>query len=255
MLGINLNLPIKYKYASLRFFKSEEKHVTRFCEDNVLLLVYDGTLKFSENGKQIEVNKGEYYVQKKNCFQGGEIPSNAPKYLYIHFDGEWADSDDVLPYFGKFDYLIFKELIEQIDNSSHQNEPYSVMQYLMLKLMLSLRVTLRKNGIINDIVLFIENNLQKIASLSVICSEFHYSKNYVIRIFNKEFGISPIQYVNEVKINKAKYLLETTSKQLSEIANECGYLDYPYFYKRFIKQTGISPQAWRKQKHQNPFIT
>jgi AraC-like DNA-binding protein len=68
-----------------------------------------------------------------------------------------------------------------------------------------------------------------------LCDKFHYSKNYIIRIFNKELGVSPIQYINHEKIKRAMYLLETTSKPIGEIAIECGYSDYPYFYKKFVQ--------------------
>ena len=76
---------------------------------------------------------------------------------------------------------------------------------------------------------------------------FHYSKNYVLRVFRKEYGNSPIQYLNEVKLKRAMYLLETTSRPTGEIAAACGYADYPYFYKRFVEKTGLAPRKWRKR--------
>ena len=66
MIGIDLDRVITYKHASLRFFKEKEHHITRLCEDNVLLLVFEGVLRFSENEEEIEVSAGEYYIQKKN---------------------------------------------------------------------------------------------------------------------------------------------------------------------------------------------
>ena len=47
MQGIDLNKPIRYKTASLRFFKEGEHHISRRCPEDVLLLVYDGVLRFS----------------------------------------------------------------------------------------------------------------------------------------------------------------------------------------------------------------
>ena len=69
MLGIDLNRSIKYKCASFRYFEKHEHHVARFCRDNVLLLIFEGILRFSENDEQIEVHAGEYYIQKKDCHQ------------------------------------------------------------------------------------------------------------------------------------------------------------------------------------------
>ena len=64
MYVIDLKKPIEYIYASFRYFEDGEKHVTRFCKHDVLLLVFDGVLKFTENGEDYEIHKGEYYIQK-----------------------------------------------------------------------------------------------------------------------------------------------------------------------------------------------
>ena len=65
MAGIDLNKNVVYKFASFRYFEKMEHHINRFCKDNVLLLVFDGVLRFSENGEETEVRAGEYYVQKR----------------------------------------------------------------------------------------------------------------------------------------------------------------------------------------------
>ena len=79
MQGVNLDKPIRYINASLRFFKDGEHHVECFCEDDVLLLVYSGVLRFSENGEQKEISAGEYYIQRHGMHQGGETASDNPK--------------------------------------------------------------------------------------------------------------------------------------------------------------------------------
>ena len=53
MLGVDLGKPMCCKYASFRFFEEKEHHITRFCTDNVLLLVFAGVLRFSEDGEEI----------------------------------------------------------------------------------------------------------------------------------------------------------------------------------------------------------
>lgn len=253
MIGIDLNKPILYKYASFRSFQKKEHHITRYCRDNVLLLVYDGVLRFSEDGVEQEVCAGEYYIQRKNCHQKGLIVSYGPKYLYVHFDAEWTDSSDALAYSGRFDFQRLFELMKRIDTASHQNETYISLQYLFFQLLLSLKTKSEKNPMAAQLSKYVEENVEKTASLDDICEAFHYSKNYIIRIFNKEFGISPVQYINEVKLRRAMYLLETTSKPIGETATECGYADYAYFYKRFIQKTGTSPQKWRKHIQVSPF--
>ena len=251
-MGIDLNKPVQYKYASFRYFKKNEHHLVRFCEDNVLLLVYEGVLRFSEDGVQKEVHAGEYYIQEKNHHQAGEIASDSPHYLYVHFDAEWTNEVGTLAPSGRFDFSVLSELMEKIDAAEHENLLYSEKQYLFLKLLLSLNVSPLKSRVAQRFSDYIEKNIYEISSLADLCDAFHYSKNYVIRIFNKEFGVSPIQYINDVKINRAMYLLERTSLPIKDIIEECGYSDYPYFYKRFVRKTGISPLKWRTRKQQNP---
>lgn len=65
MIGINLDKPMEYVYASFRYFEEGEKHTTRICKDDVLLLVFDGILAFTEDGVDVSVGAGEYYIQKK----------------------------------------------------------------------------------------------------------------------------------------------------------------------------------------------
>lgn len=252
MAGIDLNKNVIYKFASFRYFENAEHHVTRFCKDNVLLLVFDGVLRFSEDGVEKEVRAGEYYVQRKNVYQAGEIASDEPKYFYVHFDAEWSDSEENFPQKGKFNLTELSELMKKLDAVAHGDSTHAERQYLFLKLILMLKekpLTSRTASRLSD---YIEENLDKISSLSDICETFHYSKNYIIRLFKKEFGLSPIQYINDAKIKRAMYLLETTSRPVKEITEECGYSDYPYFYKRFVRKTGSSPLRWRAQIQKNP---
>ena len=249
-MGIDLNLPIRCKLAS---FEKKEHHITRFCGDNVLLLVYEGVLRFSENGQEQEVRAGEYYIQRKNSYQAGAVASDAPQYLYVHFDAEWIDSPEALAHKGRFDPELLFALMTKIDRASYQKAPHAELQYLFLKLLLLLREKPERDPLAEELSRYVEKHLERILSLSDLCEEFHYSKNYIIRLFRREFGMSPIQYMNEMKMKRAMYLLETTSKPLGEIAAACGYADYPYFYKRFVQKTGMSPLTWRKQMQENPF--
>lgn len=255
MHGISMEHPILYKHASLRFFEKNERHVNRFCRDDVLLLVYEGTLRFSEDGESVEVGAGEYYIQRKNRTHEGDRVSDAPKYLYVHMDAVWCEEGSLLPVRGRFDYAELAGLMGRLDAASHEGQPYTACEYLLLKLILSLkRREERKDTAGARIAAYIEAHLKDISSLADLCDEFHYSKNYIIRIFNREFGVSPVRYINDARIERAKYLLETTSESIGEILDACGYLDYAYFYKCFVRRCGVSPAKWRKQVQENPIF-
>ena len=252
MFGIDLNSPITYFNASLRFFKKDEQHVTRLCNCDVLVLVFDGVLRFSENNVPVEVCANEYYIQRKDSYQSGEVTSDSPKYLYVHFNAVWCTGESALPRRGHFQYDEICDLIKELDAASHDKHIFCEQQYLFLKLLMALRKNTLKPSLAKSISEFIDQNIKSISSFSDVCERFHYSKNYIERVFKKEFDMSPVQYIHHAKIKYAMYLLETTSMPIGQISEECGYFDYPYFYKRFIKNLGCSPSEWRKKIHSDP---
>lgn len=82
--------------------------------------------------------------------------------------------------------------------------------------------------------------------MAVLCriSESHFS-----RTFSRDAGESFINYVNRMKVNQSKVLLRTTSKTVSQIANEFGYADPSNYISIFKKFEGITPQVYRQYKY------
>ena len=82
------------------------------------------------------------------------------------------------------------------------------------------------------------------------CLEAHgYCADHMRRIFTDAVGMSPVEYLTEVRIKAAKQLLENPSTSSNTISNICelsGYNDIGYFSKIFKKKTGISPSEYRK---------
>jgi AraC-like DNA-binding protein len=73
------------------------------------------------------------------------------------------------------------------------------------------------------------------------------TKTYFIRLFKQEFGISPVQYINRKKVERAQLLLFTTDKSVKEIAYLLGISDHSYFIRLFRKVAGITPLDYRRQ--------
>ena len=74
------------------------------------------------------------------------------------------------------------------------------------------------------------------------------TKAYLIRLFKQEFGISPLQYINKKKVERAQLLLCTTDMTVKEIAYKLGFNDKSYFIRMYRKVTGTTPQEYRKQQ-------
>lgn len=255
MYGIDLNRPIEFKICSLRFFDEGERHISRFCTHDVLLMVYEGVLRFTENGESVEVSPGEYYIQKHDAYQSASEASSSPKYLYVHFLAEWIDSQDALPRCGKFDYDSLSPIMNRLDRLSHEDRTYTEKTGLFFNILSALyRSHMRSDELAGQIARYLSKNYLNVSSLEDVCSEFHYSKNYIINIFKSEYGMTPFEYINDLKIKRAMYLLEVTSGSIEDIARESGFNHYSHFYRLFMRKNGMSPFAWRNNKKLNPFI-
>jgi AraC-like DNA-binding protein len=72
------------------------------------------------------------------------------------------------------------------------------------------------------------------------------SDDYLTFCFRKEFGVTPIAYLNRYRVNQAKHLLSNTHKSITEIALEVGFSDSGYFSRIFRREVGVSPTAYRQ---------
>lgn len=248
MRGIDLNKPILYKCSSLRFFDENEYHINRICADDVLLLVYEGTLRFLENGTPYEITAGQYHIQQHGSEQIGHLPSDSPKYLFIHFLGNWDDHEATLNYCGDFDYAALKELMEKADRIAHEN--YTQIEQMavffeILSVLYRNRLPIVKG---HDIAEYIQQHFNEKITLEILSKEFNYSKNQIVNIFNKNYSQTPIDYLNKIRIQKALHLLEVTSSSAESIAGACGFHNYSHFYRLFVRQTGVSPAQWRNRR-------
>ncbi len=243
-----MNRPITYAYSSLRFFNQGGHHISRRCPEDVLLLVYDGVLRFHEDGMPYEIRPGQYHIQRKGSLQIGKQASDAPKYLYVHFLAEWADSGAVLPRSGTFEYAKFKTTIEDMDTLAHANAPYIIQSGKFYELLSMLYQKIPTDTLADHIADFIAKECPKDISIERLCKEFHFSKNHIINTFKKAFGMTPIAYMNHLRLKQAEYRMIVTSDSLEQISLQCGFQTYSHFYKLFLRKNGQSPEQWRKDK-------
>ena len=72
------------------------------------------------------------------------------------------------------------------------------------------------------------------------------TRNHLSVVFKQQFGISPMEYRNEIRLTRAKELLRDTNVPITEIAQEIGFDSLPSFYAFFRKHVGETPKEYRK---------
>jgi AraC-like DNA-binding protein len=83
-----------------------------------------------------------------------------------------------------------------------------------------------------------ELNISKTAAKNSI------TPNHLCRIFRQELGVSPLEYINSLRLQHARELLTNSSLNVSQIALETGFQDPNYFSRLFKKRIGVSPSQY-----------
>ena len=74
------------------------------------------------------------------------------------------------------------------------------------------------------------------------------SVNHLIKVFKQHTGLTPVQYISKMRVDKAKVLLEQGDIGILDIAYSIGYESLSTFYKCFKDQTGCTPNEYRKYR-------
>lgn len=81
-----------------------------------------------------------------------------------------------------------------------------------------------------------------------------HESTYLYRIFKKEFGVTPIKYINDLKLTKAKEFLTNSSMDVTEISEALGFYSVHYFSKCFKEKENITPLEFRKKVGNNIYM-
>jgi len=74
------------------------------------------------------------------------------------------------------------------------------------------------------------------------------SQNHLIRLFRQEFHKTPLEYTNNMRVEKAMKMISTMDTNIADIALQCGFGSLSTFYVLFKKQVGLVPKEYRKNK-------
>ena len=241
-------------------------HRPRGRLDYQILYIASGKAHFFFKGKEEIVSAGNMVIYR---------PKEEQRYYYygvdhtevywVHFTGN--DVKNIIRKYGISDDMhvvhtgtslefkkIFLQIIQELKLCKEDYEEMCVTYLKQLLIMIHRTLSAKPRGKshvvmeeINAAVQYFHNNYNKPISIEEFAASQHMSVSWFIRNFKEYTNSTPAQYLLSLRISNAQTLLETTSYNVTEIADIVGYDNPLYFSRIFKKQVGLSPSEFRKQ--------
>lgn len=144
----------------------------------------------------------------------------------------------------------FVNLIENATNSTSLDKLYEKMIRDYCHLVKN-KSTIQYSPIVRQTIHYIEFNLNSKFNLNDLAKNLGVSVPYLASQFKKEVNVTIITYMNQLRINTAIKLLNTSTLSIQDIALHVGIYDNNYFTKVFKKQINITPTEYRRQLYDN----
>jgi YesN/AraC family two-component response regulator len=94
---------------------------------------------------------------------------------------------------------------------------------------------------------YIHENFSQPISRRDIAGYVNIAEDYLTFCFRQELGTTPIKYLQRYRVNRAKELIKGGPTSITEIARLVGFADSGYFSRIFHRETGMSPEAFRRE--------
>lgn len=244
---------VGYFYYEPDYFLKREQY-----NSFLVMLITKGSCTLTLKNKQLTAYKGD--VVFLNCYEphayGSETEWEAS---WLHFDGPLASLhyEHITSNWGNViatkNTHIFEHNLNKICNIFRNSQPIreaTISKYITL-ILTELLLTSSTSSIPNaslqleDTITYITENFVEPISLSDLATRASLSPFYFTRIFTKETGMTPHQYLIATRLNAAKFLLKTTTFSIKEIAFNSGFTSESSFCTTFKKWESLTPSAYR----------
>lgn len=236
-----------------------------------ILFVTGGHGAFINNGNQRPLSKGDIVITNPYVSHT-EIslppPSQPLEYIVISLDEIYFTPEDAEEIFSDRSYIYnisahwneienFLERIQQEINTEALLWENAVLSIINELLILILRFTnlnnlhtegtmptTHSNRIVWLVRQYMEQYYAEPITLNMLAEKFYINKFYLERCFKQIVGCTPLAYLKNVRIDRAKTLLLSTDFTISEISLQVGFASASHFAKTFQKVTGMTPSAF-----------
>jgi len=240
------------KALSLKFFNSRKKVLSysdiNLCHTRKKFLDYEQLEELKKSirncdSTKMEILVGNYFEELKS---GNYLLPSQFIDLVIHTVADVIKSIQSVTgedFYNDF-ILEKKDLLKKCeDYSSLKKEVINILNYIITQNNADSR---GHKKIITICKKYIDEHYMDDLSLDYMSEKFNLNANYFSTFFKNNTGVKFTDYLQSIRMNKAKELLERTDLRIYEIAEKVGYHDVKYFIKVFKKEFNTSPDEYRR---------
>lgn len=242
------------------YFYYEPRYLLRrdHYDSFLIMLVTKGCCTLKLNGNISTISEGE--VAFLDCYSPHEYGSEDKwEAAWLHFDGSLARAhyEHITETSGSVIIPRNKQTVEhalqKICNIFRNGWPIreaSISKYItniLTELLLAPTIsnTINTSVQLEDTISYITEHFADPISLEDLATKASLSPFYFTRVFTKETGMTPHQYLIATRINSAKFLLKTTTASIKEIAFNSGFTSESSFCTTFKKWEDVTPSVYR----------
>lgn len=252
-----------YINSAGHFFCNSDYSVSRDDYSSFLLMyIKKGNGSVFYENKTYQVKENDVIIL--DCHKPHKYSAENFETLWVHFDGNTSkeffnilyDRSGCVFSLGKANknIVILKHLSYIIDTFKSNKIPAEPIVSCYIQRMLTELLLIssdysnenvNNSNPILDAITHIENNYKNKITLEELSSKVNLSSFYFSRIFKKETGYSPYEYIIMIRLNEAKKLLKSTKLPIKEIAFSTGFNSESNFVTCFKNNTNVTPKEFR----------
>lgn len=253
-----------YPISAGHFFCNNNYHLIRDNYNSLLIThILSGSFTYVKDDRHITARKGDTVIL--DCYKPHEYYTNDSfESIWIHISG--ANSTDIFNEIESTEGNLIKckdvqhlrKLLFRVFDSMKGETPttelnYSLDIYKIFTELLNPQSAKTKGEIsyedsVHKVKEYIAENLNENITIKDLAKLVNMSTSHFSRIFKQQTGFSPYDYILISRLNRAKYLLQTTNMTIASVAYEVGFNSESNFIYFFTENEGISPGKFRKLK-------
>lgn len=238
-----------------------------------LCVVMEGRLCILNDGDPISLRQGDVLMVSPWMYHVSKAQASPAETLWLgasprHLGGAIStiDADGQREMHAGLDFLDFepanplmRQLIDEMKN--HRSGWVMMCRSLLLELLVEALRRLKEYGrplpppedfstaevLTYNARHYIQRNFRHQLTLAQVAHHVALSPNYLATLFKRQFSMTIIDFLTQVRLEEAKRLLVETDRKVADVAYEVGYHSPYYFSRAFKKSVGVPPKAFRQQ--------